>query len=339
MIFTKNKINELSTDTSVSTSDENYNEKCLFKLLANYLLSKTFIPSNTSELIAINFKKSINDDNEVEEGEKSKNKDEHNQIFILHSICKLKNIQQFMRQFQTNKAVFSNEFKLNLIKYIKNKLQKSSNDEELINFLLLTPFIIQNELYDTDDKYDIINLIELYLTKTLSNLNIKNESECFYLSVLTWQYLLCTNRTKLDQINVYTNNVIDLLLDKMNSNNKCVVHLLRTLDYLMYFKYNIYSNAFNNSNDKSSSAKLIEFLKQNLSSPFHDNRLSCLNLLIKLVNNNNIDIDNIFTVCFKSELIAANIETYREKLYHLQRLDYDICHKLVPSDEYQDVSI
>jgi hypothetical protein len=74
---------------------------------------------------------------------------------------------------------------------------------------------------------------------------------------------------------------------------------------------------------------------------FNKNRLNCIKILNwHLVRDSlqanvvksgdtieNQENENLFTICLNAERIPASLDEYREKLYHLQRLDPEICKK------------
>ena len=77
------------------------------------------------------------------------------------------------------------------------------------------------------------------------------------------------------------------------------------------------------------------------------NRIHCINILnwyftndiILDVSNENHEQENVFTICVNAEKIPASLEEYRQKLFHLQRLDPEICKKYFINSQITEVNI
>ena len=78
---------------------------------------------------------------------------------------KSKNLYQFFGIFQ-DRQYFNIDLKLNLIKYVKQKLN-GSESTNIINILIILPFML-NSNEKSEDKYQIIELIEKLLESLMN---------------------------------------------------------------------------------------------------------------------------------------------------------------------------
>jgi hypothetical protein len=64
-----------------------------------------------------------------------------------------------------------------------------------------------------------------------------------------------------------------------------------------------------------------------------------LNILIKYekITNPSESDENVLTICLQAEQTKATLEDYRQKLYYIQRLDFEACQNMMPSSQYKDV--
>ena len=53
----------------------------------------------------------------------------------------------------------------------------------------------------------------------------------------------------------------------------------------------------------------------------------------------NHEQENVFTICINAEKIPSSLEEYRQKLFHLQRLDPEICKKYFIDKQITEVNI
>ena len=53
----------------------------------------------------------------------------------------------------------------------------------------------------------------------------------------------------------------------------------------------------------------------------------------------NKEEENLFAICINAEKIPASLEEYRQKLFHLQRLDAEICKKYFKNSQIQEVKL
>jgi hypothetical protein len=53
----------------------------------------------------------------------------------------------------------------------------------------------------------------------------------------------------------------------------------------------------------------------------------------------NEEQENLFTICINAEKIPVSLDEYRQKLFHLQRLDPEICKKYFNTKQMQEVNI
>ncbi len=324
--YSNDKIKELKTNKD----DLN---KGFIKLIADYLLTKQIISTNSNDLFSSIIK--IEDCNSGEES--------------IIKLMKSKNLYQMFRIFQ-DRQYFNIDFKLNLIKYIKQELLNDTESSNIINILIILPFILNNN-EKSEDKYQIIELIEKLLEKLINKDDLfLNELNYFIISILFWSLLIVKSKESLDsKIDNYIDKSIDLFIrlsqDKNEiEKNKCLIHLLRSLDYLFGYKFSNCSSIVEKNDDKMSTA--IVYMKHQLSSPYHESRLISLNILTKMlrqvkvknsVADEDTDDENVLTLCIKAENIKSTIEDYRQKLYFMQRLDFDNSQKLMPSSDFEDV--
>jgi hypothetical protein len=130
-----------------------------------------------------------------------------------------------------------------LIKYIKQELLNDTESSNIINILIILPFILNNN-EKSEDKYQIIELIEKLLEKLINKDDLfLNELNYFIISILFWSLLIVKSKESLDsKIDDYIDKSIDLFIrlsqDKNEiEKNKCLIHLLRSLDYLFGYKF------------------------------------------------------------------------------------------------------
>jgi hypothetical protein len=329
--YINGKIKETEND-----SNEFFYEKGLIKLLTDYLLSKEIISTNSNDLFdSIKNNKDDDDDENLDES--------------LIKLTKSKDVFKFFRIFQ-DRQYFNTEFKLHLVKYIKSELINENNCESIINILIVTPFLLNNN-EKFDDKYQIIELFENKLKNILEKNDLLNETNHFIISLLIWSLLVMQKRSNLNlKVDSYIEKLASLLNDlSENKNeiqkNKCLIHVLRAFDYLFGYKYSV-DKSFIENNEKITS--IVGALKLQLSSPYHESRLISLNILTKLLNPGEVksktsddedgnENETVLTMLIKAENIKSTIEDYRQKMYYMQCLEYDSSQKLIPSSEYEDV--
>ena len=318
--YSNDKIKELSNEES-----RNRFNKEFIKLSTDYLLTKHIISTNSNDL----FSSSLIDNEE-----------------LIIKLAKSKNLYQFFRMFQ-DRQYFNIDFKLNLINYIKNELRGGGGDSTLlINILIVLPFIL-NYSEINEDKYEIIELVGGLLENFLEKNDLLNELNYFIISILVWSLVMMKNKKSLNlKIDNYIDKSIDLFVELSRDKNeieknKCLIHLLRSIDYLFGYKCSIGKMMSVEKNDKINSA--IVFMKHQLSSPYHESRLISLNILAKLLAkqeeqfNEDDGGENVLTLCIKAEKIKSTIEDYRQKLYFMQRLDFNNSKNLMTTSDFEDV--
>ena len=65
--------------------------------------------------------------------------------------------------------------------------------------------------------------------------------------------------------------------------------------------------------------------------------MNILNWFYKNEQSNEASDDSLFKICLNAETTAASLDEYRQKVYHLQRLDADICKKYFQNNQLQEV--
>ena len=326
--------------TSDKIKEANTLEKDFIKLLTDYLLTKQLISTNSNDLfLSIKTPSSIENNVDCE---------------IDESIVKLSKSKKLFQFFciSQDRQHLNSDLKLFLVKYMKQELNETASfdAESIINILILVPFIL-NYNEKMEDKYQIIELVETLLKSLLDKNDTLNELNYFIISIAIWSLLLmqkpgCFN----SRIDTYLEKAIDLFIslsrDKNEiEKNKCLIHILRSLDYLFGYKFSVNKKSIE-KNEKINTT--VTFMKYQLSSPYHESRLISLNILTKLLhkeaeskstedNEKSDNEENVLTLCIQAENIKSTIEDYRQKLYYMQRLDFDTSQRLMPSSDYEDV--
>lgn len=292
----------------LSTSTESDSEKHFFAIISEYLALKSFIPSASLEFTEILSQK------------QSENS-------FLFEYCKEKNLTQFYRQFQDRKLSKSLTESLN--KYIVGLIKDpQSNPVALFRVLMVMPFLSNEQ-----------NSIDSLLTELLSSLtqNLTSESNDFDLLLLAiniWSALSSNPQRNInDSLFEKVINVLISVENRLNERSNAILNLLRSIDFLISFKYR-------EKVEFASRERLFEFLKNQLVSPYHHIRLISLNVLQKfVVKSADNQEDNVIDVCLKAEKIESTLEDYRNKLYFMGLLEYDLVGKLYPNENYHDVPL
>ncbi|XP_053397711.1 small subunit processome component 20 homolog [Mercenaria mercenaria] len=126
---------------------------------------------------------------------------------------------------------------------------------------------------------------------------------------------------------------------------KCVcersknVHMLRLVD--IYF-----THAVNMKHEDvlhvDTLLRIFPVLQENLSSPHSLVRLHTLRIFSSFdlpLPPTDFEVLDIFTICLCAETTAANVHEYREKLRHLQKLDYTTVQNSIPAGPFSQVPL
>lgn len=326
-------INYFNTTTSQS------NDNLFLNLIVEYLLSH---------------KKIVNIES-VEElkraAKKSTSPTESSSLF--ENFTKIKDLTQLVRLFGDKKFTSTN-LALNSEKHLNEQMQRYLNsnqltnnkrmpefDRNLIQIFLLTPILFQNSK-------SLLDSIEQANEFILSELN-QNRSECeletdsFFLSLNVWSTMILNNRRQLNAIESQIEKLVALMgnfYEKGASYEKCLNHLLRTLNYYLTME----------CGDTDLSGKIesiLLYVKSQLASPYHETRLNAINVLahyfksaLSQIEPTKLDDDelHLFDICLKAEMTAASLEDYRKKIYYIQRLDTNVCTKYFEIEQLKDVN-
>lgn len=305
-------------------STTNYeNETQLAKLLFDYLIrNKRIIDPELIQDIRKYMKSQISDENNQRK----------ERITIYEAFVNVKSLSSFVRLFAEIKFTKSNLFN-NLEIFL---LQKKNTEM----FLFLAPLIFptNNKLIDTivtvtkSITTDIKTQFDAGSTSLLQN---KLDDDCLLLSISVWSLMMLKdNKEHVDKIEPLINSLIELIIqvDELKDENfkfeKCINSIIRSLDYFQTISEISFNRHFQDKVDQ-----VLNFVKCQLSSPYHENRLHSINLLISYFKNDLKSFDeNLLEVALNAELTESNLDDYRQKLYFLQRLDSNVCSKLLENN-------
>lgn len=349
---------------------KNY-EKIFFRLITDYLIARKKIIDSESSL---SFKNEANEDSESKELE---------QINIYEQHIKKKHLTYLSRVFGEKKFLNST-LNTNLINYLTNEfntlLKSDSIDNKssmtFIQAFLACPILLQNkslfDLFEKSSQYLIVK-INNELTSLLENFDEKGleinqslETASFLLSLNIWSLSMYKENnqyfsdstdkdlsiksfsdliSKLNQLKskIKETNLINydfVTFDKFSN------HLLRS------FKYFLIAASLLNDKvtiDLTPIESILEYLKSELSSAYHENRLNSL-IILNYYDKSFKKIDesiekneegNLFETCLKAEQTPASLDDYRQKIYYLQRLDPVMCSKYFNNspNQTQDVPL
>ncbi len=272
-----------------------------------------------------------------------------------------------------------------LIEKETGKVLTTFNKSILIQAFLIAPLIYQNQDHLLNQivslnshlnnmlKNDLLNLSQNFDENKVINAQSNLEMCSFLLSLNIWSLVLFKNY-KLNDQNNNIKTLIELLeaIENITLKNKeelsssfrhdfdsfekCLNHLLRSFNfYLIEFEIKTSKSLLKDQYDllRKDIQRVVNLIKNELSSPYHENRLNCLNILNFFYfkseeneekkrkscdenNNDDENLNNIFDICIKAEETQANLDDYRQKLYYLQRLDHNACAKFL-TEQTRDV--
>lgn len=336
-------------ENQIQSSEANNYEKKFLTLITEYLVCSKKVIDNEAKF-------------EINTSEESS---------IHENYVKSKGLNQINRLFSDKKFQSSNLNK-KLVEFLSNELKNLEfplkKRQILLETLLTSPFLFQTkELFD--QIFNLSNLLVQNLEKSLeilsenfdSNISIQSstlEENSFLLSLNVWCLTLFsenndyfdTNKKRVDlfkNLLIRTEKIKVIYREKnfdRSSFEKYSNHLLRS------FKYYLTASSILNKNfldEIKEIESILEYLKFELSSPYHENRLNALVILNfynkSFAENQTVqnEEENLFELCLKAEQTPASLDEYRQKIYYLQRLDPVICGKFFneTSNQTQDVRI
>jgi hypothetical protein len=221
------------------------------------------------------------------------NRDEAAKTNVLNAVCKTNNLMQFMRLFQDrqyqtvlNKSL-CNYVDLMLSRHLTDSSFESSGSnlwtitEDLIEILTLCPFLSLTETGTNGSisrqLSDLYKFISTKLTRCEQLTNENDEHACLLLSLCIWAMIMSNSTDSLNG-NECIRLTRDLLLKTDRFQLKCILHLLRSMDFIVSLKYNTNQN---HVEIKEHIIPFFDYLKIQLSSPYY--QVNQLILLISLV--------------------------------------------------------
>jgi hypothetical protein len=262
-------------DLSLKTANEKTNgfvyQKKLFSILSQYLSIKKFVSKNSIELFPTKPNKS----------------DTTGKANILNAVCKSNNLAQFIRLFQDKQ--YQAGLNKHLFDYVAFRLSNNQATEsgqlsmDLIEILILCPFLSLTDAgLVSKQLMCLYDLIATGLSVKEMLTDASDEYACLLISFCIWAMIVSNN---VDLIaSGFVRLTCDLLKKCDSFQLKCILHLLRSLDFLVSLKCDLNPSHVDLIGEIDS---IFVYLKKQLSSPYYQvSRIQRLRQLMKKSNAN-----------------------------------------------------